>query len=99
MSLICKVDSNPKPVIYWVRNKNEVVHIGERININRNLIGEYACQARVNGFKPIMSKVSVVSDGVPNIFGDNQYFIDNDNNYLNIQFSILSSPAYQVNLF
>lgn len=98
LSLNCTADSNPKPDIYWIKNDDKIVHIGEKIILNKDFNGEYECQARVKGFEPVAYKVSVVTEGSPSINGQNLYLYE-ANKELNIYFNVLSSPSYQVNFF
>ncbi|CAF0719304.1 unnamed protein product [Brachionus calyciflorus] len=93
LRLKCKVDSNPKSEIFWVKNENEIIHKGENLLLNQDLNGEYECQAKTMGFDPVVSRVAVVNEGPPSIYGQNLYFFET-NKELNIRFSVLSSPSY-----
>lgn len=95
VSLECTVDSNPKAEIRWVKNFDQMIHIGEELNLNENFDGEYECQAHYETFSPISSKVSLITEGPPLFIGKDTFYISS-NNELDIYFNVLSSPSYNV---
>ena len=95
ISLHCSVDSNPKSQIHWIKNYDKLIHIGEELNLNENFDGEYECQTFNEVFSPITSKVSLISEGRPLFIGKDRFFV-NSNKDLDIYFSVLSSPSYEV---
>lgn len=103
VSLTCQVESNPRAVIFWLKNDKEVVQIGERLKLARDLSrsdnfnAEYTCQARTTVFESISRRVVLVSEGVPTFIGDMIYYSSGASQPLNIEFTILSNPPYQVN--
>lgn len=96
ISLNCSVDSNPKSEIHWIKNFDQVIHIGESLNLSDNFDGEYECQAHSERFPPISSKVSLITEGPPLFIGQDTFFI-NSKKELDIFFNVLSSPSYEVN--
>jgi hypothetical protein len=101
--LKCRAESNPDPLIFWFKNTNELVHIGESLHLSRDggkvsADGEYTCQVKVTGFDSITSRTSIISSGAPIILGNELYF-SNKLNEINIEFTVLSNPPYKVNFF
>ncbi|RNA37103.1 irregular chiasm C-roughest isoform X1 [Brachionus plicatilis] len=94
ISLNCSVDSNPKSEIHWIKNFDQVIHIGESLNLSDNFDGEYECQAHSERFPPISSKVSLITEGPPLFIGQDTFFI-NSKKELDIFFNVLSSPSYE----
>ena len=66
VALTCKTNSNPNALIVWLKNEQKIIHIGETLNFNidklEDVIGEYSCRAKVNGFNEIISKTSIVAN-------------------------------------
>lgn len=111
MSLLCQVDSNPKAMIFWLKNDKEVIQIGERLNLIRdsevspsfeptvrdNFNAEYTCQARSSVFNTISRRLSIITEGLPTIIGDPVYYAGS-NKETDVDFTVLSNPPYEVGL-
>ena len=105
VNITCQVDSNPKALIYWLKN-DEILHFGETLNLTSSKIltlkenpndhvfdGEYTCKSRIAGYEDIYSKTSIITQGPPFMFGKKVFFIGDGD--LNIEFKVLASPEYQ----
>lgn len=96
MRLKCKADSNPEAIIFWFRNGNELVHIGESLQLKSvdRLDGQYSCQAKSAGFEPITTRTSLISTGPPTLIG-NEFSYSSRTNEIIIQFTALSNPPFK----
>ena len=64
INLKCQVDSNPESVIVWLKNLNQIIHVGENLRLfltnETSIQGEYTCIARVEGFNEISATTSIL---------------------------------------
>ena len=96
LTINCIVDSNPESNIIWFRNDNELIEIGNKLKLTDfNIASEYTCRASNQFYDSINFTTSVIVEGPPTIIGDRFYSIV-ENGDLNVNFKILSSPAFQV---
>ena len=69
--LSCKVDANPKSLIFWFKNVNKIISIGDTLRLNHSnessIQGEYTCKAKTNGFDDIFATTSILVKGKKNL--------------------------------
>ena len=76
VTLTCKIDSNPRSITVWLKNYEQLVHIGESLTLNlrnasqanessqKSLVqGKYTCRSKVDGFQEIFATSSVLVNG------------------------------------
>jgi hypothetical protein len=67
VKLSCKVDANPKSLIFWFKNANQILTIGDTLRLRHSnessIQGEYTCKAKTNGFDEIFATSSILVKG------------------------------------
>jgi hypothetical protein len=68
ISLTCKADSNPRSLILWMKNYNQIVFIGDTLNLNHSnessIQGEYTCRVKTDEFDDIFATTSILVNGI-----------------------------------